>query len=63
MLRMILSGVGTIILIGLGIALLNAFGWDFGAVVEWAVGLFLGLVNTVADWFTENTFFQRLVHS
>ena len=63
MLRTILSIILGIVAIGLGVALLNAFDWDIGALFTWAWNLVAGLIEGIADWFYENPFFRRVTES
>lgn len=59
--RTVLSFVVGLVVIGLCVAVLRVFDWNVVAAFEWLVGLGMGLVNTVADFFQGNPTFQEYV--
>lgn len=61
MFRFIGSLIGSLILAGLGLALLWAFDWDLAAIVQWAWRLGSSLIDLVAQWFTNASWFQQAV--
>lgn len=63
MLRGLLMIASTIVFIGLGLALLQAFNWDIGAIITWAYEGVMKLINAVADFFINLPIFQQVVSS
>lgn len=63
MLRGLLMIASSIVLVGVGIAVLQAFDWDIGAVITWAYEGVMGLVNGVANFLGDNPTFQKIVSS
>ena len=63
MIRGILSGLGAAIVIALAIALLRAFDWDIGELLTWAWEHTMELINYIADFFSGNKTFQKVVSS
>jgi len=61
MLRTVLMVVVGFVLVGLAVALLQVFNGDVGALFEWAWDSALGLINAIADFFVNNSLFQRAV--
>lgn len=61
MIKLLISAAGSVVLLGLGLALMTAFDWDLGAVLSWAWGFGNGLVGTVVEFFLKNPPFQEAV--
>lgn len=61
MFRLLSWLLSTVLLLGVGLAVMNAFDWDIGAVLEWATTLFIDFVNMVAGWFSSMPVFQQAV--
>lgn len=59
--RTIISFVVGIAVIGLCVAILRVFDWNFVAAVQWLIGLGATGVNAVADFFQGNPTFQQYV--
>ncbi len=57
----VLSLVLVVVLVGLTLALYRSFDGDVMAMLTWAGNFIAGLVQTIADWFSSNPFFQDLV--
>ena len=58
--RIIVKIFWTLILLGLGYALLRAFNWDPFSLLEWAWDWSVAIVTKVADFFTGNEAFQKV---
>jgi len=61
MLRTILSIVVGVILLGLVIALMRVFDWDLGALLNWIWSWITGLIDGIASFFQNNSWFQKAV--
>lgn len=61
MFRFVLNAVTTLFVLGLFLALLIAFDWDFGAIFEWAWGITVWIIGVIAEWFASLPIFQEAV--
>lgn len=57
----ILTFIIGLLVMGLAVAILRQFDWNFIAAIEWLLGLGMRAVNTVADFFQGNPTFQDYV--
>ncbi len=55
------SLLGVLVLIGLGLALYKSFDGDVMAILTWAWNGVISVIEWVADFFTNNSFFQNAV--
>lgn len=55
--------ITTLILLGVGMAILRQFDWDIGAAVTWLGDQALHFINGVSDWVSSQPFFQSLFKS
>lgn len=63
MVKIIISSLVSVVVIGLALALLRSFDWDIAELLNWVWGFVIGLVESVADFFTGNKTFQKVVSS
>jgi hypothetical protein len=59
--RTVLSFVTGIVVVGLCVAVLRQFDWNFVEAFQWVLGLGMMGVNAVADFFQGNPTFQKYV--
>ena len=59
--KLVISFIVGIIIVGLCVAILRVFNWDFVAAIQWILGLGSTLINTVANFFQSNPTFQQFV--
>lgn len=63
MVKVIISALVSVVVVGLALALLRSFDWDIGELMNWAWSFVMTLVESVADFFTGNKTFQKVVSS
>lgn len=56
----IMSGLGTLALVGLAVAILRAFDYDIFAAVEWAASWAWETISRVADIWSNNDSFKEV---
>lgn len=59
--RVIISFVMGLVIIGVCVAVLRVFDWNVVAAIEWLFGMVMGAVNAVADFVQGNPTFQEYV--
>lgn len=58
--RFIMNGIFMLVAIGLFIAVMRQFDWDFIAAFEWLFGLFFSIVDRIAEFFSNNKTFNEM---
>lgn len=61
--RFITNGLLLLVVFGLVLALLRAFDWDVFAVLTWAYDIVFFVVDSIADFFSNNQTFNEVVKS
>lgn len=61
MLKTILGYLSGLVVVGLCVAILRNFDWNFVAAIQWVLGIGITIVNTVADFFQQNEIFKHFV--
>lgn len=61
--RTIINGIVMLVVVGLFIAIMRQFDWDFIAAFDWLFGLFFSIVNWIADFFSSNPTFQEVTNA
>lgn len=56
----ILRGLGFLVIIGLGLAILKIFNYDPFGFVDWLLSTAWNIIQKISNWFASNETFQKI---